>query len=141
MNFPDVPFDENLFASNSMLKSYWERSTNERSGANIPDWPSEEKYDDLRFQTLEHFEDDSKVEAVETVEPEPEVPEIFIAKEVPEVEPVAEVINVKEPAKDGIVKPKALSTSGILAIVFASLALAMLIIYWFLIKFRSSTRY
>ena len=40
MNFPDVPFDENLFSSNQMLKSYWERSTEKRLEATIPDYLS-----------------------------------------------------------------------------------------------------
>ena len=127
MNFPDVPFDENLFASNSMLKSYWERSTNERSEANIPDWPSEEKYDDLRKQTLHHFDEP----VVEPEAAEPEEP-----TKTAEVEPVAEVVNAAEPVKDAIVKPKALSTPEVVGIVLASVALAAILGYFFLVRYK-----
>lgn len=57
MNFPEVPFDENLFSSNALLKSYWERSTEDRTSAIIPDWPSEEteKHQDLRNASKEQW--------------------------------------------------------------------------------------
>lgn len=57
MNFPEVPFDENLFSSNALLKSYWERSTEDRTSATIPDWPSEEteKHQDLRNASKEQW--------------------------------------------------------------------------------------
>ena len=150
MNFPDVPFDENLFASNSMLKSYWERSTNERSGAIIPDWPTED-YSDLRNETLNHFNDNSAsdvivksdvdqkaAEAAEAADAEAAEAEAAMADS---VEPVVEVLNVPEPVKDAIVKPKSLSTSEVLGIVFASLAVAVVIIYFFLVRFKGSRRY
>jgi len=43
MNFPDVPFDESLFDANDMMKSYWERSTDNRHNEHVSDVPREEK--------------------------------------------------------------------------------------------------
>lgn len=30
MNFPEMPFDESMFESNELMRTYWERSTQER---------------------------------------------------------------------------------------------------------------
>jgi hypothetical protein len=149
MNFPDVPFDENLFASNSMLKSYWERSTNDRDEATIPDYPSEEKYADLKQQTLRHFDSPETADSVDSansVEPADSAKADLEAE--PEAEPMAEtaaeetgdVVNVPEKQINAIVKPKALTTSGIVAVVFGVLAIAMLFVYWILVKTRKSGR-
>lgn len=60
MNFPDVPFDESLFEANDMMKSYWERSTENRSDNFVRDVRTEEhdlpeELRELRQMTLDSF--------------------------------------------------------------------------------------
>jgi hypothetical protein len=60
MNFPDVPFDESLFEAIDMMKSYWERSTENRSDNFVRDVRTEEhdlpeELRQLRQLTLDSF--------------------------------------------------------------------------------------
>lgn len=118
MNFPEVPFDENLFASNTMLKSYWERSTNERPDAIIPDWPSEETTNEpndakeLRLATIEQFSV-QKPETEEVLE--------FIVPE----------INVEKKISTGLVEPK-MSGTNIAIIIIASIVAFAFFAYLFM---------
>jgi hypothetical protein len=134
MNFPEVPFDENLFASNTMLKSYWERSTNERPDAIIPDWPSEEsafkESDDakeLRAATASQWDDELKPDT------EPEVEQIE--------EPVLEIpeINIEKKQSLDIVKPK-MSGTSIALIIVGSIAAALFFAYLLMASRKSYRR-
>lgn len=125
MNFPEVPFDENLFASNTMLKSYWERSTNERASATIPDWPSEEsESNELKLASMDHWKNHEPVdsEGKETV-----VANKIVQKERP-IGPLG-----------AIVEPK-METSNILIIVFAGAAVVLIMLYFFYRMGQSSKR-
>jgi len=62
MNFPEVPFDETLFEANDMMKSYWERSTENREENFVRDVRTEEQdlpveLRELRQMTLDAFGD------------------------------------------------------------------------------------
>ena len=152
MNFPDVPFDENLFASNTMLKSYWERSTNERAAAVIPDWPSEESNDsnDLRNETVNLWKRTESLEAPKVEElngPEgPKGPEGSEGPEGPEgpsdeAEVVKQSVTLPEFADDrgALVQPK-MSATNVTIIVLASLAALLLVIYFMSSMNRSRRR-
>ena len=79
MSFPDVPFDEKLFESNELLRSYWDRATDSVT-RELPEGFLESE--DLREMTDETFMD-------KTV-PEAHVPRPEIADEV-----IQEVIHAK----------------------------------------------
>ena len=131
MNFPDVPFDENLFSSNEMLKSYWERSTEKRLEATIPDYPSEESFrkNDLEEESLKLWAPKVQRSASKVSKAE-EVAEA--AKEVAEP---ADSVVLYEPKKslkngasvDALVEAK--STAGVLTIVFACIGGSLIIAY------------
>jgi DNA-binding protein Fis len=123
MNFPEVPFDENLFASNTMLKSYWERSTNERPGATIPDWPSEESPEssdaqELRQATKEQFSESEEQYSKDSISQEPQ--DVF-GIVLPEVE---------KKISDDLVLPK-MSGTNITIIVIASVVALGFFLYLF----------
>jgi len=94
MNFPDVPFDEKLFESNELLRSYWDRAT-ESKVYEIPEGFLEAE--DLRDMTHETFsneeekikEEESKefVDESEIVDSNfgPEKSELVFEKAAPEV--------------------------------------------------------
>jgi len=114
MNFPEVPFDENLFASNTMLKSYWERSTNERAGAVIPDWPSEESSDskELRVESMDLWKRNE--------EPALEEP-IVLAQ-------TAEKSRLVKDERGALVKPKMSDT--LIAVSFIGLAVLLILVFF-----------
>lgn len=80
MNFPDVPFDESLFEANQMMKTYWERSTENRNVEfNAPRADSEDELPtdlaELRALSMEALAESMQAEAVEApVEAIVEVP-------------------------------------------------------------------
>ena len=67
MNSFDVPYDENLFESNDFMKSYWERSTQNRNVAFVQDLRTTEVVTDdgeLKYATMKTFNglDDKSVD-------------------------------------------------------------------------------
>ena len=92
MNFPDVPFDESLFEANQMMKTYWERSTENRNVEFVPDARAEDELPtdlaELRVLSMETL--------AEAFEP------VVVAVEERPVEPPV------EPIIDAIVLPKQL---------------------------------
>ena len=124
MNFPEVPFDENLFSSNKLLKSYWERSTENRSAATIPDWPSEESEDhsDLRTASKEQW---ASSQAERQAERQAEGQDAFFA-------PILENnFDARPKSVDALVDPK-MSGSNIAVIIVVSIAAALLLAYLFI---------
>lgn len=119
MNFPEVPFDENLFASNTMLKSYWERSTNERASATIPDWPSEESTEskELRLESLDHWSQNTQEQNIQEQE------EIIDTK-------ITNKTEVPVGPLGSRVEPK-LSTSNTIALILAGVAVVLIMLYFF----------
>jgi hypothetical protein len=127
-----VPYDESLLDSNEFMKSYWERSTDNRNVAFVQDLRTEEVIDDfseLRSMSAGAFYD---VDSDEAAVAEPEVPLVAETPEAPEVPEVPEVPVVnneigpkkKEP---GTMKPKALelSTSAVFAWMFFLVSLLL----------------
>jgi len=133
MNFPEVPFDENLFASNTMLKSYWERSTNERPDANIPDWPSEETSKEsadskeLRAATASQWD----VELKTADEPLIEAKSDFALPQ----------INIEKKKILDLVKPKEMTGTQIaLIIVAACVPLVLFLAYTYFMAKRQNVK-
>ena len=125
MNFPDVPFDENLFSSNEMLKSYWERSTEKRLEATIPDYPSEESFrkNELEEESLKLWA--PKVERKSKTAPESAAETVEPSDSVVLYEPKKSLRNGA--STDALVEAK--STAGVLTIVFACLGGSLIIAY------------
>jgi hypothetical protein len=111
MNFPDVPFDESLFESNSMMHAYWSRSTDRQY--NIPDARLEEFDDsqDLRLRSADLLEATAAAEAAAAAEQaEAEQAEAAQAAEItgPEIMKAREVAR-RTALGDAIVKPKSVT--------------------------------
>jgi hypothetical protein len=98
MNFPDVPFDETLFEANDMMKSYWERSTENRTENFVRDVRTEEQdlpeeLRELRQLTLDSFGENQVAEKPEDL---------------------GEVVGQPEAATvDAIVRPKSVNGSTV----------------------------
>jgi hypothetical protein len=125
MNSFDVPYDENLFESNDFMKSYWERSTENRNVAFVQDLRMNEIVNDdseMRDMTMDAFEDDS-VELDKTV---------GLVENVGRIE--ASSFNVAQESKTLL--PKALSNST--AVIWAVIAIGA--IFVFLINSKPSSR-
>ena len=134
----DVPFDERLFESNSLLKQYWETSVNGRSSMASLNVQRSAEHDDHKHQTLELYnnlvsmtanqESPEVHEAPEVHEPEPEVHRA-VAPSVPQA-------PIPVPRAAGpVMKPKSVSyglsiVSLILVIVIAVLAASVALYYY-----------
>jgi len=111
MNFPDVPFDESLFESNSMMHACWSRYTERQY--NIPDARLEEFDDsqDLRLRSADLLEATAAAEAAAAAEQaEAEQAEAAQAAEItgPEIMKAREVAR-RTALGDAIVKPKSVT--------------------------------
>lgn len=114
MNFPDVPFDESLFDANDMMKSYWERSTENRHM---------ETSDDVREEKTVHEELQNELYALSLDSyKEPKIPE-------PEAElgtVINETVGVPAVSVDAIVTEKSTSGSVMVYIVLGLVAVFLL---------------
>lgn len=124
MNFPDVPFDENLFSSNQMLKSYWERSTEKRLEATIPDYPSEETFqkNELEQESLKLWSNNKVHSAAEVADGAALEGQIVVLDRAPQDSPSGPAAII-----DARVHPK--SASAVLTIVFAFIAAGLILAY------------
>lgn len=127
MNFPDVPFDENLFSSNQMLKSYWERSTEKRLEATIPDYLSEEVSNELKINSLKLWDEENTLGK----------PQKNILAAEPHKE---EEILIMEPEKKSDAKVYTKS-NGTFLVIFIYTLLAAFVIYWAMQHYYFEKRY
>lgn len=114
MNSFDVPYDENLFESNEFMKSYWERSTENRNVAFVQDLRSNETMNDdseLRDLSMGLYDDDELLDSSVTL---PEPPKL-----------VDSSFNKKR--SDPTVTPKEVSKTT--AIVWALIAIGAIFIF------------
>ena len=138
----DVPFDERLFESNSLLKQYWETSVNGRSSMASLNVQRSAQEDDHKHQTLEFYNNLVTTTAPKesVVEPEPVEEASVLPPEVHEVvevrSSVAQNAAIPLPRASGpVMQPKAVSygisvISLVLVIVVAVLAASVALYYY-----------
>jgi len=77
--FPNVPFDESLFEANDLMLEYWQRSTEDRTHAYVPDVRAEEEYFakdilELRERSIRSYEPKEVISQTSETERVREVP-------------------------------------------------------------------
>jgi hypothetical protein len=124
MNSFDVPYDENLFESNDFMKSYWERSTENKNVQFVQDVRTTEVDQELRNATMSAFgNDETEDDFNEDLDDE---------KLDDSVRLVDTTFNKKKGRK--VLEPKSASSST--SIVWALVAFAAL--FLFIMNFRGS---
>ena len=119
MEFPNVPFDENLFESNQMMKDYWSRTTAERSIDYVRDVIHEETalpedgeaamYQELRELSEQNYQ------PADTYVSQPSAPlaDVFLSSE------------------GAVVRPKSRAASATNSAIVAGVAVAILVLILF----------
>ena len=126
MNSFDVPYDENLFESNDFMKSYWERSTENKNVQFVQDVRTTEVDQELRNATMSAFGND------ETGAEDDFNEDLDDEKLDDSVRLVDTTFNKKKGRK--VLEPKSASSST--SIVWALVAFAAL--FLFIMNFRRS---
>jgi hypothetical protein len=121
MEFPNVPFDENLFESNQMMKDYWNRSTSGRQieyahdvvheETNLPEDGEAAVYQELRQLSEQSYRPEGGHDYVSR--PSEPLPDVFMS------------------AEGAIVRPKAREASGPNSFIVAGVAVAVLVVVLF----------
>lgn len=128
-----VPYDESLLDSNEFMKSYWERSTDNRNVAFVQDLRTEEvtsdDFSDLRKRSRGAFHEFDSEDATDLVNSDRKVDSKVDAEDDGEVIKAEFGNDTKGP---NVMQPKevTVSTTAIMAWIFAGLAVLLAVLLY-----------